>query len=55
MHDKTTILATTSAEAGFKINNKKTELMKIITTSNILISVGGSPPNQRSTWKHVFV
>jgi hypothetical protein len=32
MQDKTTRLATTSVETGFKINLKKMELMKINTT-----------------------
>ena len=34
MQDKTTLLETTSAGTGLKINRKKTELMKINTTAN---------------------
>jgi hypothetical protein len=44
MQDKTTILATTSAGVGFKINNRKTEFMNMNTTSITPITVG----NQRS-------
>jgi hypothetical protein len=41
MQDKTTRLATTSAGTGLKINLKKTELMKINTTVQSPITVGG--------------
>ena len=41
--DKTTLLETTSAGTGFKINRKKTELMKMNTTANAPITVGGEP------------
>ena len=34
MQDKTTLLETTSAGTGLKINRKKTELMKMNTTAN---------------------
>ena len=43
MQDKTTLLETTSAGTGLKINRKKTELMKMNTTANALITVGGEP------------
>ena len=43
MQDKTTLLETTSAGAGLKINRKKTELMKMNTTANAPITVGGEP------------
>ena len=43
MHDKTTLLETTSAGTGLKINRKKTELMKMNTTANAPITVGGEP------------
>ena len=43
MQDKTTRLETLSAQTGLKINQKKTELMKINTTSNAQITVGGEP------------
>ena len=43
MQDKTTLLETTSAGTGLKINRKKTELMKMNTTANVPITVGGEP------------
>ena len=43
MQDKTTLLETTSAGTGLKINRKKTELMKMNTTANRLVMVGGEP------------
>ena len=43
MQDKTTLLETTSAGTGLKINRKKTELMKMNTTANAQITVGGEP------------
>ena len=39
MQDKTTLLATTSAGVGLKVNKRKTELMKINTTSNAPVTV----------------
>nr|KAG5711058.1 hypothetical protein BaRGS_013792 [Batillaria attramentaria] len=43
MQDKTTCLEATSAGTGLKINRKKTELMKINTTANTPVTVGGEP------------
>ena len=43
MHDKTICLETMSAGTGLKISKKKTELMKINTTANKLVTVGGEP------------
>ena len=43
MQDKTTLLETTSAGTGLKMNRKKTELMKLNTTANAPITVGGEP------------
>ena len=43
MQDKTTLLQSTSAGTGLKINRKKTELMKMNTTANAPITVGGEP------------
>ena len=43
MQDKTTLLETTSAGTGLKINRKKTELMKMNTTANTPVIVGGEP------------
>ena len=59
MQDKTTLLETTSAGTGLKINRKKTELMKMNTTSNAPITVGGEPIPQgkrkrgqpRNSWR----
>nr|KAG5690011.1 hypothetical protein BaRGS_007313 [Batillaria attramentaria] len=39
--DKTTCLEATSAGTGLKINRRKTELMKINTTANTPVTVGG--------------
>nr|KAG5688542.1 hypothetical protein BaRGS_010177 [Batillaria attramentaria] len=41
MQDKTTCLEATSAGTGLKINRRKTELMKINTTANTPVTVGG--------------
>nr|KAG5687578.1 hypothetical protein BaRGS_009975 [Batillaria attramentaria] len=43
IQDKTTRLEATSAGTGLKINRKKTELMKINTTANTPVTVGGEP------------
>ena len=43
MQDKTSLLETTSAGTGLKINRKKTELMKMNTTANAPVTVGGQP------------
>ena len=43
MRDRTTLLETTSAGTGLKINRKKTELMKMNTTANAPVTVGGEP------------
>nr|KAG5703541.1 hypothetical protein BaRGS_020175 [Batillaria attramentaria] len=43
MQDKTTCLEATSAGTGLNINRKKTELMKINTTANTTVTVGGEP------------
>ena len=43
MQDKTTVLETISAGTGLKINRKKTELMKMNTTANAPVAVGGEP------------
>ena len=46
MQDKTTLLETTSAGTGLKINRKKTELMKMNTTANVPVTVGGEPKRE---------
>nr|KAG5708556.1 hypothetical protein BaRGS_032977 [Batillaria attramentaria] len=43
MQDKTTCLEATSVGTGLNINRKKTELMKINTTANTPVTVGGEP------------
>nr|KAG5697245.1 hypothetical protein BaRGS_028981 [Batillaria attramentaria] len=43
MQDKTACLEATSAGTGLKINRRKTELMKINTTANTPVTVGGEP------------
>nr|KAG5694517.1 hypothetical protein BaRGS_030392 [Batillaria attramentaria] len=43
MQDKTTCLEATSAGTRLKINRKETELMKINTTANTPVTVGGEP------------
>ena len=43
VQDKTTLLETTSAGTGLKINMKKTELMKMNTTANAPVTVSGEP------------
>ena len=43
MQDKTTLLETTSAGTWLKINRKKTKLMKMNTTANAPVTVGGEP------------
>ena len=43
MHDKTTLLETTSSPTGLKIKRKKTKLMKMNTTANTPVSVDGEP------------
>ena len=43
MQDKTTLLETTSAGTGLKVNRKKSELMKMNTTANAPVTFGGEP------------
>ena len=43
MQDKTTLLETTSAGIGLKINRKKTELTKMNTTVHAPVTIGGEP------------
>ena len=43
MQDRTTCLEIISAGTGLKISKKKTELMKINTTTNTPLTVGGEP------------
>ena len=41
MQDKTTLLETTSAGTGLRINKNKTKLIKMNTTANTPVTVGG--------------
>ena len=43
IQDKTTLLETTSAGTGLKINKRKTDLTKMNTTANAPVTVGGEP------------
>ena len=43
MQEKTSLLETTSAGTGLKINRKKSELMKMNTTTNAPVTVGEEP------------
>ena len=43
MQDKTSLLETTYAGAGLKINRKNIELMKMDSTANAPVTVGGEP------------
>jgi hypothetical protein len=43
MQDKTTRLKKKSAETGLKVKRKKAKLMKMNTTANTTITVGGEP------------
>nr|KAG5711141.1 hypothetical protein BaRGS_004785 [Batillaria attramentaria] len=54
MQDKTTCLEATSAGTGLKINRKKTELMKINTTANTPVTVGGEPIREHKTKLRIF-
>ena len=53
MQDKTTLLETTSAGTGLKINRKKTELMKINTTANAPVIVGGEPIREAESFVYL--
>ena len=44
--DKTALLETMSAGTGLKINRKKTVLMKMNTTANAPITIGGGPTKE---------
>ena len=46
MQDKTTLLETTSAGTGLKINRKETKLIKMNTTANVPVTAGGEPIRQ---------
>ena len=51
--DKTTFLETTSAGAGLKINRKKTELMKMNTTTNAPATVSGEPIREMESFVYL--
>ena len=53
MQDKTTLLETTSAGTGLKINRKKTELMKMNTTTNAPVTFGGEPIREMESFVYL--
>ena len=53
MQDKTTLLETTSAGTGLKINRKKTELMKLNTTANAPVTFGGEPIREMESFVYL--
>ena len=53
MQDKTTLLETTSAGTGLKINRKKTELMKMNTTANAPVTFGGEPIREMESFVYL--
>ena len=53
MQDKTTLLEITSAGTGFKINRKKTELMKMNTTANAPVTFGGEPIREMESFVYL--
>nr|KAG5706650.1 hypothetical protein BaRGS_005720 [Batillaria attramentaria] len=55
MQDKTTCLEATSAGTWLKINRKKTELMKINTTANTPVTVGGEPIREVESFVYLAI
>ena len=53
MQDKTTLLETTSAGTGLKINRKKTELMKMNTPANASVTFGGEPIREMESFVYL--
>ena len=53
MQDKTTLLETTSAGTGLKINRKKTELVKMNTTANAPVTFGGEPIREMESFVYL--
>ena len=53
MQDKTTLLETTSAGTGLKINRKKTELIKMNTTTNAPVTFGGEPIREMESFVYL--
>ena len=53
MQDKTTLLEITSAGTGLKINRKKTELKKMNTTANALVTFGGEPIREMGSFVYL--
>lgn len=55
MQDKTTKLATTSLGIGLRVNRKKTNLMKINTSTNTTVTEGGESIQEgllHLPWQH---
>ena len=53
MQDKTTLLETTSAGTGLKINRKKTEPMKMNTPANAPVTFGGEPIREMESFVYL--
>ena len=53
MQHKTTVLETISARTGLKSNGKKAELMKMNTTANALVTVGGEPIREMESFVYL--
>ena len=53
MQDKTTLLGTTSAGTELKINSERTELMKMNTTVNTPVTVGGEPIREMESFVYM--
>ena len=53
MQDKTTLLETTSAGTGLKINGKKTELTKMNTTASVPVTDGGEPIREAESFVYL--
>ena len=53
MQDKTTLLETTSAGTGLKINRKKIELMKMNTTTNRPVTAGEEPIREMDSFVYL--
>ncbi|XP_078679467.1 uncharacterized protein LOC144915099 [Branchiostoma floridae x Branchiostoma belcheri] len=53
MQDKTTTLDTTSNSTGPRISKKKTEVMRINTTSNTPVTIGGVPVKEAESFVYL--
>ncbi|KAI8503757.1 hypothetical protein Bbelb_187280 [Branchiostoma belcheri] len=53
MQDKTTTLDTTSNSTGLRISKKKTDVMRINTTSNTPVTIGGVPVKEAESFVYL--